>query len=195
MKIEYIHHRIIGQEELFMIKVSSSMNKLTRSNKEFLKETIRHQLLDNTRKLYISYCYPYMAAYCSNSRVGIDIEKHCHTKPSHMEIYSSEAEYDWLNKQINVSNQAEICCLLWTIKESVGKYWGVGLSYGFQSVRLNENSFVLQANINMSEPPESHIVGTNSEYAISIVHSLNLSKLQIAAIKSLFDLAYMKKLN
>jgi len=86
---------------------------------------------DTAMQFSISHSGEYVVLAVSSSMVGVDIEKTGRVKPEVARKILTEAEYKWYEE-----NPEENFSKLWTMKESVSKVLGKGLTMLFDSYEV-----------------------------------------------------------
>lgn len=93
---------------------------------------------------HISYSYCESMVCCGVSKwgIGLDVQEIIQVQQNELEEYATEAELKYIKDSNNFNYDA---IKLFTLKESYGKYYGVGLNYLLNQISLynRENKFKL----------------------------------------------------
>ncbi|MHB1391656.1 MAG: 4'-phosphopantetheinyl transferase superfamily protein [Clostridia bacterium] len=93
----------------------------------------------NCEKRYsCSYCGYNIAVALFDNDFGIDIESYNKISEEKINIFSSQAELEIFRSYFKSRSTVELATFIWSIKESLGKLYKVGLSKGFQTFKFYE---------------------------------------------------------
>ncbi|HIW32002.1 MAG TPA: 4'-phosphopantetheinyl transferase superfamily protein [Candidatus Paenibacillus intestinavium] len=165
-----INHQIISiaNDELHLVEVTTYNSKLSRADRNYFKTYIIQRSKRSLDNYAVSHSYPYILMYFSQFRVSVDIE--CHTKFKHQysTLIASENEIESLIKHVGELPSKVQLSSLWTLKEAYGKYYGVGLDYGLQSIVLNNNC--MSSNFISPKASIRLYLGIDETYSFTIAH-------------------------
>jgi phosphopantetheinyl transferase len=178
---------VIGDRciELFYFKVENERGKLQRKDKEFLKQLAREKVEISFPYVSASYAYPYVVFCFSLYKVSVDIECFRKMKSSYACIFTSKYEIDYFQNKFNELSTDELLTVIWTTKEAIGKYFGVGLKYGFDSIRIRDNRFNISKLVRNNEKlPKVYLFGYCTDFAITIAYYGKIEHSVLNNIKS-----------
>lgn len=93
-------------------------------------------------KFNISHTKDKVILCVSDEEVGCDIEKIHDIDFNIAKRFFTKTEYEYLEKIIDINDKTKIFYKMWTMKESIAKYIGKGLSIGLDSVDFSDIDFM-----------------------------------------------------
>ena len=85
----------------------------------------------------LSHSGRFAACAVSDKAVGVDIQQHRHFEKNLIEYVFSSQEAQRIDECETAEQRDELCTKLWTVKESIIKYLGTGMSLAPKKIRLD----------------------------------------------------------
>lgn len=97
-------------------------------------------------ELYFNLSHSGEKVFCvtSDKPIGCDIEKIRNTIPKYLGKILTKTELEYF-ATISDNKKIQYFFKLWTLKESIGKYYGLGLAFPFAEVAVMDKNMVLDA--------------------------------------------------
>lgn len=137
--------------------------------------------LTNLQEVYfnLSHCTAGVACGISDSELGVDIQNYVDYKDSIATYFMSPTE----NLAAKAGNPSVEFTRLWTLKESYGKYKGLGICYDMPQISITEN--IMQNGCIC----QSHIL---DNFVLSVASTKHIDLMELRA-EELLDKCYLLK--
>ncbi|AOZ90871.1 4'-phosphopantetheinyl transferase superfamily protein [Paenibacillus crassostreae] len=175
-------------DQLIYFQINTSGGRLLRFEKERLKDIAKQKLTSDLPFIAISYAYPHVIIWYSMYRIAVDIECNNKMKISYAPIFTNKEELTYFGKLFREHSELKLLTMIWTWKEAVGKYFGVGLKYGYQTIQIEDNHFHISPVILKGVCTLEYMWGINDEFAITMIRSENIKTYTLTQLQTALGL-------